>query len=175
VRAEWGLVHVQHVVHACFLMLGWFQSSSAFLCLISAGGESNLLDCWVLFCFVILYFRCSRLYVCYISSFWMTCLKILNVFWKGRAVVIKSREEDYDFFLEVLHWSQWGVTLCQPKIQQFPFLYHFLRKLKMPQLSFTFCWLPANKKFFPKGPKFLQNSSLTQASFITVHKEICII
>jgi len=33
----------------------------------------------------------------------MTCLKILNVFWKGRAVVIKSREEDYDFFLEVLH------------------------------------------------------------------------
>jgi len=24
------------------------------------------------------------------------------------------------------------LTLCQPKIQQFPFIYHFLKKLKMP-------------------------------------------
>ena len=59
VRAERGSVHV------CFLLLGLFRCSSIFLCLPSAGGESSLLDCWVLFCFVILYFRCSRLYVCY--------------------------------------------------------------------------------------------------------------
>ena len=49
------------------------------------------------------------------------------------------------FLLEVLHSSRWGATLCQPKIQQFPFLYHFLKKLKMPQLFFTFCWHPAKK------------------------------
>jgi len=61
VRAEWGYVHVQYAVHACFLLLGWFR----FLCLLSVGGDSSLLDCWVLFYFVILYFRCSRLYVCY--------------------------------------------------------------------------------------------------------------
>jgi len=24
------------------------------------------------------------------------------------------------------------LTLCQPKIQQFPFIYHFLKKLKIP-------------------------------------------
>ena len=65
VRAERGSVHVQYVVHACFLMLGLFRCSSVFPCLPSAGGEPSPLDCWVLFCFVILHFRCSRLYVCY--------------------------------------------------------------------------------------------------------------
>ena len=45
---------------------------------------------------------------------------------------IKSSLVGYVFLLEVLHSSRWGVTLCQPKIQQFPFLYHFLKKLKMP-------------------------------------------
>ena len=37
VKAEWGYVHVQHVVHACFLMLGWFyvhQYFSVFLVLV---------------------------------------------------------------------------------------------------------------------------------------------
>jgi len=36
-------------------MLGWFRSSSVFLCLLSVGGESSLLCCWILFCFVIRY------------------------------------------------------------------------------------------------------------------------
>jgi len=31
------------------------------------------------------------------------------------------------------------------------------------------------KKLFPKRPKSLQNSSPTQAFFITVHKYVCII
>ena len=65
VRAEWVSVHVQHVVHVCFLLLGLFRCSSIILCLLSIGGESSLLDCWVLFCFLILCFGCSRLYVCY--------------------------------------------------------------------------------------------------------------
>jgi len=51
---------------------------------------------------------------------------IINVFWKGQVVVIKSRVVGYVFLLEVLRSSRWGVTLCQPKIQQFTFLYHFL-------------------------------------------------
>ena len=36
-------------------MLGWYRRSSVFLCLLSLGGESNLLCCWMLFCFVIRY------------------------------------------------------------------------------------------------------------------------
>jgi len=34
-----------------------------------------------------------------LSSFWRTCLNILNVFWKGRIVVIKSR---------VVRFSPWS-------------------------------------------------------------------
>ena len=43
------------VVHACFLMLGWFLCSLVFLCLLSVGGESSLLCCWIFFCFIIRY------------------------------------------------------------------------------------------------------------------------
>jgi len=56
----------------------------------------------------------------------------LNFFWKGQVVVIKSTVVGGVFLLEVVHSSRWGVRLCQPKIKQFPFLYHFLKKLKMP-------------------------------------------
>ena len=55
VKAEWCFVHVKHVVHACFLMLGWFLCSLVFLCLLSVGGESSLLCCWIFFCFIIRY------------------------------------------------------------------------------------------------------------------------
>jgi len=55
---------------SCLLLDAWLVSKFiSILCLLSVGGESSLLDCWVLFCFVILYFRCSRLYVCYNSIF----------------------------------------------------------------------------------------------------------
>ena len=56
----------------------------------------------------------------WLSSFWMTCLKIWNFFWNGRAVVIKSR---------VVCFSPCRFTLnslrcytVSPKIHQFPFI-----------------------------------------------------
>jgi len=36
----------------------------------------------------------------------MACLKILNFFWKGQVVLIKSRVVGYVFLLEVLHSSR---------------------------------------------------------------------
>ena len=56
-----------------------------------------------------------------------------------RASISDQIKSSMFFLLEVLKSSRSVVTLCQPKIQQFPFLYHFLKKLKMPQLFFTFC------------------------------------
>jgi len=36
----------------------------------------------------------------------MTCLKILNFFWKGQVVVIESKVVGYVFLLEPLHSSR---------------------------------------------------------------------
>jgi len=77
------------------------------------------------------------------------------------------------FLLAVLHSSPWSVTLRQPKIQQFPFIieksnsFPLSKKAENALAFFTFGWLPVKKT---KGQKSLQNSSLTQASFIIVHK-----
>jgi len=113
----------------------------------------------------------------------MTCLKILNFFWKGQVVVIKSRAVGYAFLIEVLHSSHWDLTLCQPKIQQFAFLYHFLKKLKMLWLFFTSCWLPAKKikiiswrtkisaKLFPYSSNFHNCAQITLYNCIVFGKK----
>ena len=90
VRAEWGFVYVQRTVNVCFLMLGLFRCSSAFLCLLSVS-KSSFLDYWVLFYFATLYFRCSRL-LCLLQFFYKKNLqaflfaKYLNMF--SRSVIL---------------------------------------------------------------------------------------
>ena len=84
----------------------------------------------------------------WLSSFWMTCLKISNFYWKGQVVVIKPRVLGYVFLLEVLHSSRWGATLCQLKIQQFPFL---ISKKAEDAIAFLHILLTSRKKnYFPK-------------------------
>jgi len=79
VRAEWGYVHAQYAVHVCFLMLGWLRISSIFLCLLS--GQSFLL-----FCSVILCFRCSRL-LCLLQVCWHAFFRYLHM----RKMIVHDR------------------------------------------------------------------------------------
>jgi len=69
----------------------------------------------------------------------MTCLKILNFFWKGQVVVIKSRVVGYVLFLEVLHSfvEVLHYVAKSPTVS----LYHSLKKLTISYLFFTFGFL----------------------------------
>jgi len=62
--------------------------------------------------------------------------------------------------VEVLHY-------VSQKFNSFPL--SFSKKAENA-LAFLHILLTSRKQIFLEGPKFLQNSSLTQASFITVHK-----
>jgi len=73
-RAEWGSVYVYHIANACFLMPSRFRTE--FPCLPSVGGKSSPLDCWALFCFEILYFRCSGL-LCLLQIYRRYCCTFL--------------------------------------------------------------------------------------------------
>ena len=95
----------------------------------------------------------------------MTCLKILNFFWKGQVVVIKSRVAGYVFSLKFYFQVVEVLHCVSQKSNSFPL--SFPKKAENA-LPFLHIWLNSRKK--TKRQRSLQNSSLTQASFITVHK-----
>ena len=58
----------------------------------------------------------------WLSSVWMTCLKIWNFFWKGRALVIKSRA--VCFSPCSFTFNSLRCYTMSSKIHQFPFIIH---------------------------------------------------
>jgi len=102
----------------------------------------------------------------WLSSIWMSCLKISNFFWKGQIVVIKAKVMFFSLKFCIQVVEMWHYA--SQKSNTFHFFIISSKSWKF--LSLHILLTSRKKTKIPYGPKSLLTFPFTLSSYIVVHK-----